>query len=181
MRQKFTEECKKEPKCFKERINRRKLYTFQTECRGKKIPNKGGKVVAACTVGDVFGSVLRLSLENSTDMVEVSQHPPTPVSLSLSHVDGTMLRSPTLALMKHLELKVKSTPSTLMNVIIIDAIFLMHLQINLPHTFGRIAKCLLRSLMNHGCQETHFVTDKWVPPSIKDCEHDQRGSSSMTT
>ena len=131
-------------------------------------------------VGDKFGSVLRLSLENSIDMAEVSQHPLRPVSLSLSHVDGTMLRSPTLALMKHLESKVKSTPSTSMNVAIIDAIFLMHLQVNLPDTFGRIAKYLLGSLMNHGCQETHFVTDKWVSPSIKDCEHDHRGSSSMT-
>ena len=57
--------------------------------------------------------------------------------------------------------------------------FLMHLQVNLPDTFGGIAKYVLRSLMNHDCQEIHFVTDKWVSLSIK-YEHDQRGSSSMT-
>ena len=113
-------------------------------------------------------------------MEEVLRHPLKPVSLSLSQVDGTMLKSPKSALMKHLESKVKSKPPTSINVTIIDAMFFMHLQVNLPDTFGGIAKCLLRSLMNHDCQEIHFVTDKWVSPSIKDCEHDQRVSSSMT-
>ena len=63
MRRKFTEECRKKPMRFEERINRRKLYTFQTECGRRKILNKNGKVVAACMVRDIFGSVLRLSLE----------------------------------------------------------------------------------------------------------------------
>ena len=48
--------------------------------------------------------------------------------------------------------------------------FFIYAQVNLPDTFGGIAKYLLRSLMNHDCQETHFVTN----------ERDQRGSSSMT-
>ena len=34
--------------------------------------------------------------------------------------------------------------------------------------------------MNHDWQDIHFVTGKWVSPSIKDCERDQRESSSMT-
>ena len=85
MRQKFTEECRKKPKHFEERINRRKLYTFQTECRRKKISNKDGKVAAACI------NILRLSLENSIDMAEVLRHPLTPIPLSLSHVDGNIL------------------------------------------------------------------------------------------
>ena len=71
MRQNFTEECRKEPTCFEEQINRCKLYTFQTECGRKKVSNKDGKVVAACTIRDIFDNVLRLSLENSIDMAEV--------------------------------------------------------------------------------------------------------------
>ena len=147
MRQKFTEECRKEPKRFEERINCRKLYTFQTGCGRKKISNKDGKVVAACMVRDIFGSVLRLSLEISIDMAEVLRHSLTPVPLSFSHVNGTMLRSPKSALMKHLESKIKSSPPTSINVTIIDTMFFMHLQVNLSDTFGGIAKYLLRSLM----------------------------------
>ena len=60
MRQKFIEECRKEPMRFEERINRRKLYAFQTECGRRKISNKNGKVVAAWMVRDIFDSVLRL-------------------------------------------------------------------------------------------------------------------------
>ena len=82
--------------------------------------------------------------------------------------------------MKHLESKLKSSPPTSINVTIIDAMFSMHLKVNLPDTFGGIAKYLLRSLMNHDCQEINFITVKWVSSSIKDCDRDQRGSSSMT-
>ena len=82
--------------------------------------------------------------------------------------------------MKHLESKLKSSPLTSINVTIIDAMLSMHLKVNLPDTFGGIAKYLLRSLMNHDCQEINFITVKWVSSSIKDCDRDQRGSSSMT-
>ena len=136
MRQKITEECRKEPKHFEERINRRKLYTFQTECGRKKISNKDGQVVAAFMVKDIFGSVFRLSLEDRIDIAEVLRHPLTSVPLPLSHVDGNMLKSPKSALMIHLESKVKSTPPTSINIIIIDAMFFM--QVNLLDTFGGI-------------------------------------------
>ena len=116
MRQKFTEECRKDPKRFVERINRRKLYTFKTECRRRKISNKDGKGVAAFMVRDIFGSVLRLFFENSINMAEVLQHPLTSVPLSLNHVDGNMLKSLKSPLMIHLESKVKSTPPTSINI-----------------------------------------------------------------
>ena len=73
MRQKFTEECRKQLKCFEEWINGRKLYAFQTECGNKKIPNKYDKVKAR-VVRDIFGTGLSMSLENSIDMAEVLQH-----------------------------------------------------------------------------------------------------------
>ena len=72
------------------------------------------------------GRVLRLSLKNSIEMAEVLQHPLTPVPLLLSHVDWTLLRSPKSALMKHLDSKVKSSPSTSINVTSIDAMFFMY-------------------------------------------------------
>lgn len=58
-----------------------------------------------------------------------------------------------------------TTPSSI-NVTIIDAMFYMYLQVNLPDTFGGIAKHILRSLMNHNGHEIHFVSDKLVSPSV---------------
>ena len=174
------EECRKEPKHCEERTNRRKLYKFQTECGRKKISNKEGKVIAPCMIRDILGRVLRLSLTNSIDMAEALQHPLTPVPLSLSHVDWTLLKSPKSALNRHLDSKVKSSSSTSISVTSIGAMFFMHLQVNLSDIFGGIAQYLLKSLKNHDYQQIHFVTDKLVSLSIKNCERDQRGSSSRT-
>ena len=179
IRESFTKECRDDPKRFEQPINRRKLITFRTE-NGKKISSKDGKLVAACMVRDIFGSVLRLSLENSIGMAEVLRYPLTPLPLSISHVDGTMLKAPKSTLLKYLEAKVKSDPPTSIDVTIIDAMFFMHLQVNLPDTFGGVAKYLLTSLMKFDGKEIHFVTEKWVSPSIKDCERDNRGSSTMS-
>ena len=43
MRQKFPEECRKEPKHFKEQINCHKLFMFQTECGGKRYQTRMAK------------------------------------------------------------------------------------------------------------------------------------------
>ena len=66
-------------------------------------------------------------MEESIDVAEVLQHPLTPVPLSLSHADGTMLKSPRSALIKYLESVVKSLPPTSINIAIIGAMFFMTL------------------------------------------------------
>ena len=45
-------------------------------------------------------------------------------------------------------------------------------------TFGEISRFLLRKIMSAEGDAVHFVTDKWLSPSIKDSERDSRGSSS---
>ena len=90
-------------------------------------------------IRDILGRVLRLSLTNSIDMAEALQHPLTPVPLSLSHVDWTLLKSPKSALNRHLDSKVKSSSSTSISVTSIGAMFFMHLQVNLSDIFGGIA------------------------------------------
>ena len=96
------------------------------------ISNKDRKVVAACIVREMFGSVLRLSLENSIDLVDILHYPLKLAPLSFSHVDGTMLKSPKSTLTKHLESKEKTTSPTSINVTIIDAMPFLQLEINLP-------------------------------------------------
>ena len=59
----FISECIKRPERFEERISKQKIQTFETELGRKKIQRSNGKVVTACFVRDVFGSLLYLSLE----------------------------------------------------------------------------------------------------------------------
>ena len=60
---------------------------------------------------------------------------------------------------------------------IIDASFFLYLQGNLPSTFGGVAKSLLSKIMNFSGNVIHYVTDKWLSPSIKDSEREGRNSN----
>jgi len=131
-------------------------------------------------VRDIFGSVLRLSLDKSIDMAEVLKYPLTPTPLSLSHTDGSMLKSPKSALMTCLDTQVKTLPPNSIDVTFLDAMFVLHLQLNLPETFGEVARYLLNYIVGNAGIEVYFVTDKRVTPSIKDCGGDKRGSSSLS-
>ena len=54
------------------------------------------------------------------------------------------------------------------------------LQVNLPNTFGGVAKYRFKYLMKFDEKEFNFITDKWVSPSIKDCDRDDIVSSTMS-
>ena len=69
---------------------------------------------------DLFGSLLCLSLLEKIDMAEVLSYPLTPVPLSLSYSDGSMLSSPKSNLMKYLETFAMSEMPEVVNETIID-------------------------------------------------------------
>ena len=51
---------------------------------------------------------------------------------------------------------------------IVDAMFFMHLQINLPGNFDGVARRILAQLTKFQSKVIHFVSGKWISPSIKD-------------
>ena len=177
-RKQFVDECINKPERFEDRIKRQRICSFATECGKRRCRGIDGKVVAACLVRDLFGSLLYLSLQKKVDIGEVLKHPLTPVPLSLCHVDGSMQKSPKSALMKYLESKTMSQPPRSVNVKVIDAMFFLHLHSNLPTSFGGVARYLLARIVECDAHTIHFVSDKWIKPSIKDCERQTRGSSS---
>eukprot|EP00794_Sanderia_malayensis_P002175 gene2175-2471_t len=147
-RKKFINECEQYPARFENPIKRVAVSTFATEAGKQRVKGKDGKLVAACLMRDLFGSILHLSLEQNIDMAEVMKYPLTPVSLSLSNVDGTMLKTPRSKLMSDLEKRVSATPPP------------------------KILECDGKLI--------HFVSDKWISPSIKDCERDARNTSTAS-
>ena len=177
-RNKFIDECIEKPKRLEERIKRQVVKTFATDGKKRKVTAKDGKVVAACLIRDLFGSLLYHSLENKIDIAEVLKFPLTPVPLSICHVDGSMLKSPKSSLMKCIESRVQSQPPRSVDVTIIDAMFMLHLYSNLPNTFGGVAQYLLSKVVQSDGNTIHFVTDRWVTPSIKTSESELRGSAS---
>ena len=145
----FDVECQEDEERFERAIKKQKVHTFATDIKKTKLKSKDGKLVAACMMRDLFGCILKLSLEKKIDMAEVLKFPLTPVPLSLSHVDGTMQKTQKATLLKHLESRIESEPPRQVDITIVDAMFFLHLQGNhLPSTFGGVARSLLSKLVS---------------------------------
>ena len=178
----FIKECIQRPTRFEEKIARQKTSTFATELKKRKITNKDKKIQAVEMVRDVFGCILHLALEKKVHMEIALQFPLTPVPLSLSHADGTMLSTPKSKLLNQLEPLSGTLNPTNVNVTIIDAMFLLHLMpTSLPATFGSVAEHILRTICKFQGSIIHFVSDKTISPSIKDAERESRSSDSRAS
>ena len=174
-RNKFVMECIEDPSRFNKPTKRQTIYSFATEAGTKNIKLGDGKIISACLIRDLFGSILFLSLERKVDMAEVLSCPLTPVPLSLSHVNGTMLKTKKSTLTCALEIKVITKPPDIVHETVIDASFFLYLQYNLTSTFGQVAK-VISNIMKAKGNIIHFIFDKWISPSIKDSERNDRAS-----
>jgi hypothetical protein len=170
----FIEKTIESPKRFEESIKRQKLKTFSSEVPKRQVIGNDNKIKAVTMMRDLFGSVLYLSLEKDIDMGLVLQYPLTPVPLSLSHIDGSMLKTPKVTLLKNLESRIVSIPPNNIDITVVDAMFYLHLQTNLPETFGAVSRHILKSLCSHESKVIHVIFDKTISPSIKDSERDSR-------
>ena len=135
-------------------------------------------------VRDLFGSILFLALQRKIDMAEVLSFPLTPTPLLLSHADGTMLKTQKSKLMEESKSRIFSEKPNHVDVIIIDAMFFLHLWKDLPATFARFL--LIKAFAQEG-NNIHLVYDKIVSPSVKDCKcysrsgYQERGSQYQIT
>ena len=92
-REGFIIQSVKDPKCFEERILRHKILNFANEGAPYSLRGSNNKLMAVEMVLNLFGSILFLAVQIKIDMVEVLSFPLTPAPLSLSHADGTMLKT----------------------------------------------------------------------------------------
>ena len=117
---------------------------------------------------------LSLSLKQRIDMGEVLKYPLTQVPLSLTNFNGSIKKILKAKLLKELESRVASVKPASIDVMIIDAMFFFNLLVDSPSTFGSIARYILGCICSTTSREIHFVFDKIIHPSIKDCERDAR-------
>ena len=55
--------------------------------------------------------------------------------------------------------------------------FFLHLFVDLPATFGELAKYILQRICKQKGNQIHMVFDKTITQSIKDCESNKRGNN----
>ena len=80
---------------------------------------------------DLFDRLLELTMKKRIDMGELLTYPLTPLSLSLCHAHGSLLHSLKAVLLHRLESKIVSSPSSSVDVTIVNAMFFINLQVHL--------------------------------------------------
>jgi hypothetical protein len=140
----FEAECFLDPLRFEKPIKRKKIRNFSMSIARKKSDHKDIKCKELVCSRDFFGCLLFLATEKNLDLKYVLQFPPVPLPLCLAHMDGTIMKTD---MMRNLESKVKSGAPQTIDATIIEAMFLIQSLINMPTTFGGIAKLLMRLLV----------------------------------
>ena len=103
VRTSFIQKCVENPNRFDERIKKDKIHNFATESAKHKVREAEGKITEATMIRDLFGSMLRLSMQQKVDMADVLKYPLTPVSLCLRHIDGSVNSNPKSNLQNYID------------------------------------------------------------------------------
>ena len=171
----FIIQCIKDPKRFEERIPGYKILRFANEGASYSLRGANNKLMAVEMVRDLFGSILFLVLQRKIDMAEVLLFSLTAIPLSLSHADGTMLKTQKSKLMEKLEFRIFTEKPNHVDVTIIDAMFFFFICVKIyQQPFVPLQKFLLIKAFTQKENNIHLVFDKVVSLSIKDCERDSR-------
>lgn len=169
----FTTGCFQDAKRFEKPIQRRKIKNFASAAVKSKV-TKDQKVIELKGTRDLFGRLLYLSTVHKVDMEKVFSYPLTPVPLSLGHVDGSINKTDKAKLMHKLENTIQSVDPTNVTNVIVDGMFLLHTQKNIPGTYGELAHKILGQLCQLSLERVDIVFDTYNEPSIKVTEHTRR-------
>lgn len=125
---------------------------------------------------DLFGQLLRISLEKSLDIDKVLMYPLTPMPFSLCHADGSICKTDKSILVKILEKRVAHDQPQNVDTYIYDGFFMLHLMREIPLIFGHISEKFFKMCASKNASTVIINFDQYFSPSIKDTEHLLRGS-----
>lgn len=179
--QEFVVGCFDDDTRFDKPIRRRKVKNFTSAAPKSKVRGKDEKLVEFKNTRDLFGRLLYISTQNKVDMSKVLSYPLLELPMSLSHVDGSLTKTDKSKLMSKLESISESTPPETVDVVIVDAMFYMHILQEIPDTYGEVAERILKDLCRHEAKRIDFVCDTYNAPSIKDVEHASRSHGREST
>lgn len=165
-------------KSFNAPIKKNNLKTFANQVKSAKVTGQSKKSKQITAERNVFGQLVLLALEHDISMERVLSFPLGPVPWALATADGTPVKTDKAKLMHSLEGEEHTTkrPTQGTTSYIMDGNALLQAQVALPGTFGELAESLFKQLP-HNSQRVDFVTDSYLPLSIKGLERARRGSA----
>lgn len=129
---------------------------------GKKRPD--GKIQQARMERVMMGRSLAIALDKKVDMALVLTSPLTPIPLCFFHIDGVMSKTPKSSLFHVLEKRLPIPCNPSIDVHIFDGFFLLHLLVDLPLTFGKIAYHLMSKICRMNAKRVDLVFDQIMDP-----------------
>lgn len=156
-------------------IKRTKVKNFASESLSKTTKTKDGKCSTIRMERDIFGRLLGISLRKKIDMEICLAYPLSPCPPALTYPTGEMFKTDKSALAKKLISGLETSVPHFIDVDIIDGFHLLHnLGPSVPQTFGKTAEFILQKICNTTASEIHLIFDRYLHPSIKDCERSSR-------
>ena len=182
LREKFQEECATDEERFMKPIQRRKVSNFTHENSKKKRPSAKRKP-AAESLRDVFIRLLVIISERTTfNLGHVMTFPITEYPLSITHSDGSGLKTDKSKLLRKLEALqdgFTERPLPPIDVTLIDGGLLIHSflsAIGNITSYGNLARNLLAYVCANRGNEVHILFDTYRPMSLKESERKLRGA-----
>lgn len=129
----FLDGCLSDGARFEKAIPRCKVKNFASAAVTAKLKTKEQKVIELQGTRNSFGRLLYLSTQENLNLSVVFRYPLTPVPLSLAHVDGTMNKTDKAKLLHKVQQMIETTEGpSIMDVVIVDAMFFLHAMHNPP-------------------------------------------------
>ena len=162
---------------FHDPIKRTKLKTFATAAVVKKVTSSNNKMLQLKAERNIFGQLVVLAAQNDIDLELTLSFPLGPVPWSLATADGMPVKTEKAKLLHSLESSTEST-TTRPNkdtVHVIDGNAMLQSMVSIPDTFEQFAFKLFKQLPRS--ERIDFITDTYLPQSIKSCERRRRGTT----
>lgn len=173
---KFISECFENSTRFVRPIPRNKMYNFASDCVKKSFKSTiGDQKTLIKMERDIFGRLLAIAINQKVDIGYCLSFPLAPVPPALFHCSGDMMKTDKSTLGKQLTAKIAPANPGQVDIEVIDGFYYLYqIGASLPQTFGKVAESILIKLCSRNAPEVHIIFDRYLTPSIKDSERQNR-------
>ena len=157
-------------------MKRLNMKTFVAMAKTRTLTTDKKKTIQIKAERNLLGRLLMLSRKGKISLQKLFTYPLAPIPWSLATADGDLVKTDKSQLMHILEARVKESPAKPAvdcSTVIIDGNAMIQAMTSLPPTFEDLANSIFIRLPK--APAVHFVTDRYLPDSIKQLERNRRG------
>lgn len=172
----FMKECNEDETRFSKPIKRNKVANFASDCvKGVYKSHISSKVANIKMERDIFGRLLAIAVEKKIDVEHCLSFPLAPMPPALFQCNGEMHETNKAAFALDLKSKVDQSHPQTVDVVLVDGFYFLHLLgSSIPTSYEKISRTILCKLCSNPGSEVHLIFDRYLTPSIKDCERTDR-------